>query len=168
MPSASSTKRSAVVSLRDCSTTSAPSAAWPTASAEASAPTSGIPAFCRSSMGTKSDSTIEAIQAAGEDIDNLAKAAHHRRRNPARQRRHPQRLHLPSRLARQDSRRAHDLRVLRISSRLARQVSGGNQDGYGSRRQPGRRQVPASRINSPCWSSATPRNSTSRCHRSAA
>ena len=63
----------------------------------------GHPGILQVSIGTKSQSTIEAIQAATEDIDNLSKAADYRRRNPARQRRHPQRVHLSSRLARQDS-----------------------------------------------------------------
>ena len=40
-------RRSAADSLRGCSTTSAPSAAWLTASAEASAPISAIPGFCK-------------------------------------------------------------------------------------------------------------------------
>ena len=45
--SASSTKLSAADSLRACSTTFVPSAASPTASAEALAPISAIPGFCR-------------------------------------------------------------------------------------------------------------------------
>ena len=167
-PSASSTKPSAADSPRACSTTSAPSADWLTAWAAASARTSAIPAFCRSPWAPRARAPFEAIQAARRRHRRSGQAAHHRRRNPARQRRHPQRLHLPPRLARQNSRRAHDLRVLRISARLARQVSGGNQEGHRRRRESRRRPNICTEINSRYWSSATPRNSTSRSRRSGA
>ena len=86
----------------------------------------GHPGILQVSIGTKSQSTFEAIQAASDDIDGLAKQPITDDEIQKRQRRHPQRLHLPSRLARQNSRRAHDLRILRIPARLARQVSGGS------------------------------------------
>jgi len=76
----------------------------------------GHPGILQIAMGTKSESTAEAIQAAIGDVANLSKD--------------PFSADLPARLARQDSCRAHDLRVLRLSSRLARQISVGDQESY--------------------------------------
>ena len=90
----------------------------------------GHPGILQVSIGTKSQSTIRSHSGASEDIEGLAKQPITDDEIQKRQRRHSQRLHLPSRLARQNSRRAHDLRVLRISPRLARQVSGGSEEGH--------------------------------------
>jgi zinc protease len=65
----------------------------------------GHPGVLQISIGTKSQSTVESIQATDEDIDKLAT-------QPITDdeiQRHSQHLHFPPRLARQDSRRAYDV-----------------------------------------------------------
>ena len=114
----SSTKPSAAASPRACSTTFAPSAAWPTAWAAALAPPSIIPALC----GLRWDQEREHGRihpGYGRRDRRSRQASHHRRRNQARQRLHPERVHFQSRFARQDSARTHGLRILRISPRLS-------------------------------------------------
>jgi len=63
----------------------------------------GHPGILQIAMGTKSQSTIEAIQAAGGRYRESGDPAVYRRGNRARQRRYRQRFHLPPGLARQDS-----------------------------------------------------------------
>ena len=151
---------------RACSTTFAPSAAWPTASGGGIGTNFGHPGILQVSIGTKSESTIEAIKAAGEDIDDLAK--------------HP--------ITEEEIQRAKDdilnAFIFRLDSpdkilgeRMTYEYYGYPPD-WLDKYQAEIKKVTAARrsrvaakylheINSQCWSSATRRNSTSRSPRSA-
>ncbi len=61
----------------------------------------GHPGIQQFVMGTKSQSTIEAVRALDEDIDNLTTQPITAQEIKTRERRHSERLHLPPRLTRQ-------------------------------------------------------------------
>ena len=142
-------------SRRACSRRSVPSKDWLTPCTAASGPSFDHPGVFRIGMGTKSVTTVEAIQSLDAQIDDLVKTPPSPEELTRAKDAHPQLVHLQLRHAGKGAAREDGVRVLPLSSRLPRTLSRQHREDDFGRRCTRGAQVRPQGADGRCSSSAT-------------